>query len=103
MSGYEYTLCFRKTMAHANADALSRLPLPKEPVKTTSPPELVLLAEHLAESPVTANDIRTWTWRDTELSRVLQYLQQVCIVCVCVFYSFTKREGVWYHIYYYRD
>ena len=75
LSGYEYTLCFRNTTAHANADALSRLPLPEEPVKTTSPPELVLLAEYLAESPVTANDIRTWTRRDTELSRVLQYLQ----------------------------
>ena len=31
LSSYEYTLSFRKTGAHANADALSRLPLPEEP------------------------------------------------------------------------
>ena len=76
LSNYEYTLVFRNTTAHANADALSRLPLPEEPVKTFTDPELVLLAEHLSNSPVTANDIRTWTRRDQELSRVLQYVQQ---------------------------
>ena len=73
LSNYEYTLVFRNTTAHANTDALSRLPLPEEPVKTFTDPELVLLAEHLS---VTANDIRTWTRRDQELSRVLQYVQQ---------------------------
>ncbi len=57
LSSYEYTLMFRNTAAHANADALSRLPLPVEPAKTEAPPELVLLAEHLADSPVTADDI----------------------------------------------
>ena len=75
LSSYEYTLSFRKTGAHANADALSRLPLPEEPSKTTVEPELVLLAEHLDESPITAADIRTWTSRDPKLSRVLQYVQ----------------------------
>jgi hypothetical protein len=48
---------FRNTTAHANADALSRLPLPVEPAKTDIEPELVLLAEHLADSPVTAHDM----------------------------------------------
>ena len=38
-------------------------------------PEVVLLAEHLDKSPVTAADIRTWTSRDPKLSRVLQYVQ----------------------------
>ena len=76
LSNYEYSLVIRNTTAHANADALSRLPLPEEPAKTTSEPELVLLAEHLADSPVTASDIRAWTERDTKLSRVLQYVQQ---------------------------
>ena len=75
LSSYEYTLSFRRTGAHANADALSRLPLPEEPAKTTVVPELVLLAEHLDESPITAADIRTWTSRDPKLSRVLQYVQ----------------------------
>ena len=76
LAGYEYTLTFRNTKAHANADALSRLPLPVEPAQTETPPELVLLAEHLADSPVTADDIRVWTGRDPKLSRVMQHIQQ---------------------------
>ena len=46
MSMFEYTLKFRNTTAHANADALSRLPLPVEPAISQLPPELVLLADH---------------------------------------------------------
>ena len=76
LSSYEYTLTFRNTTAHANADALSRLPLPVTPATDKLESELVLLNEHLAESPVSADDIRTWTARDPKLSRVLQYVQQ---------------------------
>ena len=47
LSTYEYTLVFQDTKAHANTDALSRLPL--------HPPELVLLTEHLKDSPVTSD------------------------------------------------
>ena len=67
---------FRNTYAHANADALSRLPLPEEPLKRAEEPELVLLAEHLAESPVTAQDIQSWTRRDPKLSQVLHHVQK---------------------------
>ena len=73
---YEYTLVFRNTTVRANADALSRLPLPEEPATTFKEPELVLLAEHLADSPVTASDIHGWKRCDKKLSRVLQYVQQ---------------------------
>ena len=52
LSTYEYNLVFRDTKAHANADALSRFPLPVEPAKVDTPPEIVLLAEHLVDSPV---------------------------------------------------
>ena len=45
---------FQNTTAHANADAGSRLPLPEQPAKMFEEPELVLLAEHLEESPVSA-------------------------------------------------
>ena len=76
LSSYEYNLVFRNTTAHANADALSRLPLPEEPVVKAQEPELVLLAEHLSESPVTSRDIREWTRRDPKLSRVLNRVQR---------------------------
>ncbi len=72
---YEYTLIFRSTSNHGNADALSRLPLPEKPDNTPVPVELVLLAEMLQDSPVTATQIRLWTRRDPILSRVLQFIQ----------------------------
>ena len=40
------------------------------------PPELVLLTEHFADSPVTASQIRSWTRNDPELAPAVQYLQQ---------------------------
>ena len=76
LSSYEYTLKFRKTTEHANADALSRLPLTTTPKPEKTPPELVLLMEHLQDSPATADDIKQWTSKDPQLSKVLQYTQQ---------------------------
>ena len=76
LSGYEYTIRFRNTKAHSNADALSRLPLPETQKETKTPPELVLLTDHLDDSPVTAHHIAVWTRRDPELSKVLTYVQR---------------------------
>ena len=76
MSMFEYTLKFRNTTAHANADALSRLPLPVEPAISQLPPELVLLADHLSNSPVTADQIRERTRKDTQLAQIVQFVQQ---------------------------
>jgi len=75
LSNYEYQLCFRDTKSHANADALSRLPLPDQSFKSSPPPELVLLSQQLENFPVSADQIRTWTRRDVRLSKVLQYVQ----------------------------
>ena len=54
---YEYTLSFRSTKAHGNADAMSCLPLPNTPQTTPLPPEMVLLMEELEKSPVVAASI----------------------------------------------
>ena len=75
LSAYEYTMKFRCTSDHSNADALSRVPLQEIPAQTEIPVELVLLMEHLADSPVTAKQIQVWTRRDPVLSTVLHYLQ----------------------------
>ena len=75
LSSYEYTLKFRGTQLHANADALSRLPLSVELSTSKPPPELVLLLDHLDSSPVTARQIRSWTRRDPSLRPVLQAIQ----------------------------
>ena len=76
LSSYEYTLEFRRTHLHGNADALSRLPLRTEPLTSEQPPELVLLMTHLANSPITAQQIRSWTRRDPLLRSVLQAIQE---------------------------
>ncbi len=72
LAAYEYNLVFRNTAAHGNAAALTRLPLPEETSRVDTPPEIVLLLEHLEEATVTASDIRVWTAKDSKLSRVLQ-------------------------------
>ena len=76
LSMFEYTLQFRNTTAHANADALSRLPLPEVPAVNQTPPELVLLADHLSNSPVTATQIHDQTRKDPQLAPVVQFVQQ---------------------------
>ena len=76
LSMFEYQLSFRNTSAHANADALSRLPLPVEPALQDPPPEIVLLINHLDNSPITAHQIQECTRKDPLLAQVLQFVQQ---------------------------
>ena len=76
LASFEYTLEFRSTSKHSNADALSRLPLPEEPSKVPTPAELVLLIQHLEDASVTATQIRHWTLHDPVLSKVCKYIQK---------------------------
>ncbi|XP_064396342.1 uncharacterized protein K02A2.6-like [Halichondria panicea] len=76
LSMFEYMLTFRNTTAHANADALSRLPRAKQPKKHLKPTELVLLATHLENSPVSAEQIAEATRKDPVLSMISQYVNQ---------------------------
>ena len=76
LSSYEYTLVFRSTTQHGNADAMSRLPLPESPREIPDPAEWVLLIEGLKDSPISSAQIRTWTRRDSLLSQLLRCVQQ---------------------------
>ena len=71
---YEYHLMHRKGIEHANADALSRLPLPIV-CETPQPPETVLLMEQMQDSPVTVDHIRLMTRHDTTLSQILKFVR----------------------------
>lgn len=76
LATYEYTLVFKPTAAHANADALSRLPLQTSPPVVPQPAETVLLMENIEISPLSATHIRTWTRRDPVLSKVLRFVEE---------------------------
>jgi len=70
LSGYNYTIMFRKGTEQAHADALSRLPLPHQPDSVPVPSETVFLMEHLSFTPVSAAQIKVWTNQDPVLSKV---------------------------------
>ena len=72
---FEYDLQFRNTKAHSNADALSRLPLTDTVADPVTPPELVLLLDHLDSSLVTSRQIKEATRRDPKLAVVMEYIQ----------------------------
>ena len=57
LSGYEYTIHYRKGADQAHADAFSRLPMPDHPDSVPVPTETVLLMEHLAFIPISAKQI----------------------------------------------
>ena len=72
---FEYKLKFKNTTAHTNADALSHLPLPIQPPVKQPPPEIVLLVDHLDNSPVTAHQIQECTQKDPQLAPIVQFVQ----------------------------
>ena len=70
---YSYTITFRHTHEHANADGLSRLPL-----GTREAPALTcnysFTVGQIQALPLTADQIATATRRDSTLSKVLMYV-----------------------------
>ena len=72
LSAYSYEIRYRPGKQQANADALSRLPLPDCPPRIPEPAETVLLMNNLSQSPTSATDIRRWTSKDPTLSQVLR-------------------------------
>jgi hypothetical protein len=70
LMGYQYTIVHRPGEQLANADGLSRLPVPTTIKDPPQPYETVLLKERLNSSLVTAAQIKAWTERDPCLSKV---------------------------------
>ena len=74
LGAYDYRIQFRQGKANANADALSRLPLPSADYQTPQPAELIHLMEHLETTPLSGAQIKTWTDRDPILARVRRWV-----------------------------
>ena len=72
LGSYDYDIDFRSTTDHANADMLSRLPLPD-----TCPPSNfnMLYVSQINQIPIDASSIREETQKDAELKAVLQCLE----------------------------
>ena len=75
LAGYSYRMQHRSGSSLLCADALSRLPLPERPCAAPTPAEVVLMMEQLDEGPVTSAQVRAWTRRDKNLSRVVRFLE----------------------------
>ena len=58
LSAYDYQIKFKAGTENANADLLSRLPLPETPAQVPEPGETVLLMETLESALVTAAHIK---------------------------------------------
>ena len=73
LSAYQYEISYKAGQSNGNADALSRLPLPKMPDSAPLTGETILLMEHLEGTPVHSGHIKDWTKRDPILSQVLRF------------------------------
>lgn len=76
LAAYEYTIKFRASGEHDNADALGRLPVNKHQDNKSSPlpPEYILLLNYMAEAPVLCSQIARWTKTDPLLSQVMHWV-----------------------------
>ena len=75
LSAYNYDIRYKCTTDHANADGLSRLPLPcTQPSDDTQGPDTFIIGQVQA-LPVTSRDIEKATRRDPTLSQVYRFVQ----------------------------
>ena len=76
LSAYSYDIRFKSTSAHANADGLSRLPLPWVTPEGQSPDVAIFNISQIENLPVTASEVRQATRTDPVLSKVMEFTQQ---------------------------
>lgn len=75
LSGYTYNIEYRSTDAHANADGLSRLPLPNNQPEGNSEDATLFMIGQLEALPVLASLVAAETSSDPILRRVVKYLR----------------------------
>ncbi len=75
LSMYEYLVLYKSSSTRANADALSRLRCTFVSSDPPLPLETVLVLEQILESPVTVDQIRSWSRKDPVISKVIRCTQ----------------------------
>ena len=75
LSAHQYKIQFHSTKAHANADALSRLPLQSTVSKRQSETDIFSIRQIKALC-ITAAQLKRLTRHDLILSKVLRYTKQ---------------------------
>ena len=71
---YSYSICFRRTEKHSNADGLSRLPFHHVSTVAHTPKPAVFNLQQFNSLPVTAAKLAKATRTDRVLSRVYRYV-----------------------------
>lgn len=73
LRAYEYRIVYKPGKQNANADALSRLPLPEACPAEGGEEELVLMLDVMDDAPITTDQVRRWTSKDVTLSQVHEW------------------------------
>ena len=73
LSSYQYDIKLKNTVAHTNADGLSRLPLDNNSTEELAIEASVFNISQIDFLPVTAMQIRQATSTDPTLSKILNY------------------------------
>ena len=79
LSAYQYSIEYKPTTTHANADGLSRLPINDDTVgdeMESNVDPMVFNISQIQMLPVTSGKLKAYTARDTILSQVLTYTRQ---------------------------
>ena len=70
LGAYDYSIEYKPGPEHANANTLSRLPLPEVTSAVPQPAEIIFLMDTLGNTPIHASQVRQWTARDPILAQV---------------------------------
>ena len=75
LAGFNYSIEYKNTTQHGNADGLSRLPVTRDSETTVDPVEIFQMSQ-IDILPISVDMIRQATQRDPDLSHVLEHTKQ---------------------------